>query len=125
MIIPLPWAGGIAAIALLAGVTGGYRYASGRCAAEKVHALEEAQKRFDAALAKQGEVAATYEQERADAANETYARNGAIRTVYRTRTVRADCALQSGELLERARSDANSAATGVAGRELPGDTAAP
>jgi hypothetical protein len=113
-LIPL-WAWGIIAAALLATTFGaGFKVASWRCAARQVEALREAQKRFDEQLAKQNEEAREYEAERENARRSGVDREGAIRTVYRTIEVPAECAAPDAVrgVLDDAIREANARAAG-------------
>lgn len=121
--LPLPWTGALAAGALLAGAVGGYRYADAQCEAAQAKALRKAHRAFEAQLAKQETEAATFEQERQDAQTVNTARDGDLRTIYRTVTVASDCAAPDAvrSVLQRGVDHANSRATGEPSGAVPAD----
>jgi len=129
VIIPLPWAGAIAAGALLAGIGTGYKVAGWRCAASMTEALQEAENQRAAMQAKADTAAIQYEATRNDNASQTRDTATAVRTVYRDRLVAADCAVDPAarSLLQRRIDQHNAHNSGGPESILPAnsDTARP
>jgi hypothetical protein len=119
----IPWwaYAAIAAVALVAAFSAGWRIESLRWTAHEAKALSEAQKRFEAQLAKQNKEATTYERDRDTARQQNDARQQSIRTIYRDRPVPSDCAAPPDVrgLLDNAVREANARASGQPGASVP------
>lgn len=111
----------LGALALAGAFWGGWTVQGWRCGAKQTEALERAQKRFDAQLAKQNEEATEYEQDREQGRQDSRARETAIRTIYRDRIVLAECEPPADALrvLDDAIGAANARAAGEPGASVP------
>lgn len=109
-----PWVRWVALALLAAAIFGsGWQVRSWKCAAAQKEALQQAQKRFEAQLAKQNNESERYEAERNAAREESRNRETQVRTIYRDRVVPAECEPDPGavSLLREAVDSANAPAS--------------
>lgn len=118
----LPWWLYLAGGALALGTAGatGWTIRDWKCEAAKAKQLEQAAKDMAAAADRMRSASAEYQQGKADADAVNYQRSEAIRTIYRDRPVRGDCAPPDAavRVLEQAVADVN-AAIGGPGAAVP------
>lgn len=120
MLSPQLLAGG-AALALLAGLLGGWTARGIKADADQFHALERADKREDAARQQELDQGTAYARFSADNQQHSTADRNTIRETYREIHVPSDCAVAPAAVgvLENGVSRANAAASGSAGTAMP------
>lgn len=124
-LIPNPLVMYVAAGTLIVGAAAGYQVRSWQCDAAYAKALEKAEKLRVKKQEVVDNVSQAYEAQRDQANVVATERTNTIREIYKTAPAPpADCSAPDAvrRLLESGVSDANAAATGKSGVEVPGDT---